>query len=566
MKHIYYLIFLTCLLFGLRANATDSLDVEFIDKYYVTKPQQAYLLLKPTFERLQQEGWKKTTRQRYERVAGYVCLANNYYAKAMQHALNLEDLDKKGKNDQLQLESLELQCAVLDELGQYEQLTRTLTKIHEVIMSLDDDDDRSRTNKAFFQLYCAYYKIRMLSNSSDVNGALREMADARSLVAKYQQDPNAHVRGNCAIMRHSLDELQGDIYIDHKMSEKAVNYIKEVITELNHEERRGGDEATDKAGYDIHRIALYLSLGRALADCGRKKESLQAAAEAYRLWRIYPPTSGTLGRLLAIYLKVGAMPQPEIISDAEAFFKRNRNSPSMELATVCNNLLWLYTRMGKIAQAENMLKEQARINQYINRENMEFYDVMSENSNLRISYYQQRVHKMVAAGVAVALVLVIIGMMAYRHQRMRDSEYIYKYVKLAANRNEPKPATRTKKAERNLVERIREVLAKDKAFLNANIDFELLEHALVLKRRTINRQLTDDYHTTLKEIITDMRLEYACKLLEDTDYVLEFIATEAAFGASRTFYRAFKNKYNLTPTEYRKLALKNKSKEKNKEE
>lgn len=140
------------------------------------------------------------------------------------------------------------------------------------------------------------------------------------------------------------------------------------------------------------------------------------------------------------------MPQPEIISDAEAFFKRNRNSPSMELATVCNNLLWLYTRMGKIAQAENMLKEQARINQYINRENMEFYDVMSENSNLRISYYQQRVHKMVAAGVAVALVLVIIGMMAYRHQRMRDSEYIYKYVKLAANRNEPKPTTRTKKA------------------------------------------------------------------------------------------------------------------------
>lgn len=97
MKHIHYLIFLTCLLFGLRANAKDSLDVEFIDKYYVTKPQQAYLLLKPTFERLQQEGWKKTTRQRYERVAGYVCLANNYYAKAMQDALNLEDLNKKGK-------------------------------------------------------------------------------------------------------------------------------------------------------------------------------------------------------------------------------------------------------------------------------------------------------------------------------------------------------------------------------------------------------------------------------------------------------------------------------------
>jgi hypothetical protein len=142
-------IFLTCLLFGLRANATDSLDVEFIDKYYVTKPQQAYLLLKPTFERLQREGWKKTTRQRYERVAGYVCLANNYYAKAMQHALNLEDLNKKEGNDQLQLESLELQCAVLDELGQYEQLTRTLTKIHEIIIHFDDDDDHLPQTRPF---------------------------------------------------------------------------------------------------------------------------------------------------------------------------------------------------------------------------------------------------------------------------------------------------------------------------------------------------------------------------------------------------------------------------------
>lgn len=64
------------------------------------------------------------------------------------------------------------------------------------------------------------------------------------------------------------------------------------------------------------------------------------------------------------------------------------------------------------------------------------------------------------------------------------------------------------------------------------------------------------YQTSVKDIITDMRLEYACKLLEETDYVLEYIATEASFGASRTFYRAFKNKYNLTPTEYRKLSRK----------
>ena len=94
------------------------------------------------------------------------------------------------------------------------------------------------------------------------------------------------------------------------------------------------------------------------------------------------------------------------------------------------------------------------------------------------------------------------------------------------------------------------------SFLNPDVDYELLERALLLKRRTIISKLKENYQTSVKDIITDMRLEYACKLLEETDYVLEYIATEASFGASRTFYRALKNKYNLTPTEYRKLSRK----------
>ncbi len=538
------------------AKAPDSLDVEFIDKLYVTEPQRAYRLLGLAYDRLQREGWKTTTRLRYERVAGYVCLANHYYAKAMRHALNIENMSEDDKNGLTQLSYLELQCNILDVLGQYEQLTRNLTKIREIATDLDDDDVKVRSTKCFFLLYCDYFKIRALSNSSDVKGALREMANARSLVAKYQHDPEAVVRGNCAIMRHSLDELQGEIYVKHGMCEKAINYLKEVIMELDREERRGGDEATDKAGYDIHRITVRLLLGTAMADCGRKAEALDEAAKVYQLWKIYPPTSGTLGDLLGIYLKADAVPPAELTDAAEAFYAQNRNLPSIELGTVCTDLLWLYIREGKHAQAEQMLKEQQRIFDYINRENMEFYDVLSENSNLRISYYQQRVHKVVAAGVAVALIIVIIGMMAYRHQRMRDSKYIYKYVKLAASRNEPKPVSKSRRAEQNLVDRIREVLAKDKAFLNPDVDYELLERALLLKRRTIISKLKENYQTSVKDIITDMRLEYACKLLEETDYVLEYIATEASFGASRTFYRAFKNKYNLTPTEYRKLSTK----------
>ncbi|WP_373719573.1 AraC family transcriptional regulator [Bacteroides heparinolyticus] len=34
------------------------------------------------------------------------------------------------------------------------------------------------------------------------------------------------------------------------------------------------------------------------------------------------------------------------------------------------------------------------------------------------------------------------------------------------------------------------------------------------------------------------------------------MATQSGFGTLRTFYRQFKKKYNLTPTEYRRLGQK----------
>ena len=68
----------------------------------------------------------------------------------------------------------------------------------------------------------------------------------------------------------------------------------------------------------------------------------------------------------------------------------------------------------------------------------------------------------------------------------------------------------------------------------------------------INDQL-DRQHTSVADIVMELRLRYACLLLETTDYVLQYIAEEAGFNTLRTFYRQFKKKYKFTPTEYRRL-------------
>ncbi len=536
-----------------QASPIDTLDINYIDKLYVREPQRAYRLLAPALKRQEREHWKNDTRMHYERVAGYVCLGNNRYAEALKHAFALNAPTSKDELDRLM--GLELQCNVMELLGQYEQMSRVATEIKEGVDNMGDHDPKTWGTKVFFTLYYEYYKIQALSSTGKKSEAMQALRDARTLLAKCSADPDAGVRNNCAIMRHALDVQQADIYLDNGMVAEAAQYIPEVIAALEKEQRLGGDGITDKAGYDIHRIELNLRLALALAKSGNKAEAVKAADSAQALMRNYSPASDALGRLLEVYVTTGHVPAA-VLNECERYYRSNRATPSVELALICNNLLYYYIQQGHRDKAMHMYNEAQRVNDHLNRVNMEFYNVMSENSALRTAYYKQRVHKMVAIGLALASIIFIVMSSVYRHRRLRDSEYLYKFVKLAAQRA-PAPAVAKaaprQEDEQNLVQRIEAALLQDDIYLNASTDFSVVEDRLKMRRQAITQELSETYNTTLGEILTDLRLQHACKLLETTDYVLEYVAMQSGFGTSRTFYRAFKKKYNLTPTEYRNL-------------
>ncbi|WP_373841033.1 helix-turn-helix transcriptional regulator [Bacteroides heparinolyticus] len=547
-------LFIVCLLglFTVYCHAADTLDIDYIDKLYVREPQRAYRLLEPVRKRLEREGWKHKSRMRYERVAGFVCLSNNLYADALRHALAMQQLGSKDRGNIL--DGLDIQCQLADKLGQYEQLARLVDQIRQETKKITDREPRERAIKAYYSLLCEYYKTRALSKSGQTDKAMQSWHEARAMLNLFADDPNENVRGNCAIMRHSFDLLLADIYIDGGEPNKAAVYIPDAVQELNREQQNGGDGATDHAGYDIHRMYFNLTLGHALVKCGRKDEALKAAAEADSLFHKYPPMANALGSLLGIYVEANSIPQ-NILSLSEDFYRNNLATPSVELLSICNSLLQIYIRQGEKVKAEAMTGEVKRINDFIHREDMEFYDVLSENSSLRVSYYKQRGYKMVATGVATALVIIIVTMIYFHRRRLRDNQYLYKYVRLAVQQTPAKRADNPK-TEENLQEQIETILSENNNFLSQDFNTGYLESRLQMKRYAIDQQLAENYHTSLNDIVTNLRLQHACKLLEQTDYVLEYIATQSGFGTLRTFYRQFKKKYNLTPTEYRRLGQK----------
>lgn len=73
-----------------------------------------------------------------------------------------------------------------------------------------------------------------------------------------------------------------------------------------------------------------------------------------------------------------------------------------------------------------------------------------------------------------------------------------------------------------------------------------------LHPRTMGRRLTVE-RTTLHELISEARFEAACQLLQDTSLPLTTIAAHVHYSDASAFARAFRIRYAMTPTNYRKL-------------
>lgn len=67
----------------------------------------------------------------------------------------------------------------------------------------------------------------------------------------------------------------------------------------------------------------------------------------------------------------------------------------------------------------------------------------------------------------------------------------------------------------------------------------------------LGRIFKDEFNMSLKDYITEKRVEYACTLLETTEYTIESIALLIGYSEKKQFYRVFKEKTGFTPGQYR---------------
>ena len=72
-----------------------------------------------------------------------------------------------------------------------------------------------------------------------------------------------------------------------------------------------------------------------------------------------------------------------------------------------------------------------------------------------------------------------------------------------------------------------------------------------VSRYVLSRVFSGVFHTNFNRYVNEIRLSYACDLLEYTKRSITEIYLDAGFESQRTFNRAFREVYRVTPREYR---------------
>lgn len=98
------------------------------------------------------------------------------------------------------------------------------------------------------------------------------------------------------------------------------------------------------------------------------------------------------------------------------------------------------------------------------------------------------------------------------------------------------------------------------AYIQANMDKKItlatLASMACLSERQYTRVFKEAYGVAPIEYAINCRLTLACRMLKNTEKNLLEISTSCGFGDKVSFSRLFKNRYNITPGEYRKRASK----------
>ncbi|MCL2027851.1 MAG: helix-turn-helix domain-containing protein [Bacteroidales bacterium] len=378
--------------------------------------------------------------------------------------------------------------------------------------------------------------------------------------------------------------------VNLKHYEDALLYADLLEKEIDHLQQNNPDLnlLKDQFWVDILRVEIY-------AKMNRHDDALQALRRLEAMYK--PEWDGTWSEMV---LKVAYYDYYNGIGNyKKALEYLNMTAEYVENQTELDNV-WpefklqkarLLFNMGSYRQAAEMAFQviERRDERNTQRSQIQLNELRTiyelDKAELETVRQQAKVrrHRLINTGLALACValLLIAGLTVYSRRKIAEkNRALYRQIKehdrvmdelqrVVETGRAPSPPDRHYETghapslqgqpngdddkQRNLVATLRDHLLNDQSLDKPDTD-KLAEH-LGTNRTYLFEAVKTITGKTLSDYQNDIRLEKAKHLLDTTDELIATIAMESGYGTARTLQRAFKERYGMSPSVYRGLAV-----------
>ena len=255
--------------------------------------------------------------------------------------------------------------------------------------------------------------------------------------------------------------------------------------------------------------------------------------------------------------------------------------------TINNNYL---IRLGLRSTAAQMRGRQAEAIDYLNRriiiqdsinrrtqrdqlnELATVYHLQEERFARQEAEADARQMKLYALFIAAALIAAIAFAAYFFYKRRqtatknrvlaREITEAIRYKEMWEERNAPsgaveKTVERAPSSDAALFQQLRDVILRDQLYLDPRLDRQMLVDRFGLSKERIGAAFAKGSpFKSLIDFLTDCRLPYAAKLLaEHPELSVADVARASGFTSADTFSRNFKQRYALTPSQFREQQI-----------
>ncbi|WP_448564810.1 helix-turn-helix domain-containing protein [Thalassotalea ganghwensis] len=159
-----------------------------------------------------------------------------------------------------------------------------------------------------------------------------------------------------------------------------------------------------------------------------------------------------------------------------------------------------------------------------------------------------------AIGLGALTLLIAVFLFKHRLTDIFSSKSTQKYQKNVLDED----------LSKSLLASIEATISKDKLFCLPDFRQADLSNATGLSIAMISQVINKEVGLNFNDYMNEYRINYVKELLADSDQSdkdIQTLALEAGFSSKATFYRVFKEKMQVTPTQYRKQVAQSPSKE-----